>query len=100
MRSGWKPAPSSSSAAIRPRFSTKPLTKVDYVIVQHKICTVPDFFNVKKNNAQSRWSAAGFTTTVLFQSGSNNYTIKYQSIVGGTTDPQPAGCGTVITVGP
>jgi PKD repeat protein len=80
--------------------ATNTLKKVDYVIVQHKICTVPDFFNVKHNSAQSRWSAAGFTTPVLFLPPSNNYTIKYQSIVGGTTDPQPAGCSTVITVGP
>ena len=76
------------------------LTKNDYVVVQHRICTVPDFFNTKQNKAQERWADAGFTTIVLFQSGKNNYTIKYQSIVGGVIDPQPAGCDSTITVGP
>jgi hypothetical protein len=37
---------------------------------------------------------------VLFQAGSNNYKIKYQSINGATVDPQPAGCASIITVGP
>lgn len=76
------------------------LTKDDVVIVQHKVCTVPDFFNTKMGKAQDRWDEAGFTTQVLFQSGTGNYSIGYQSIVGGVIDPQPAGCGAVITVGP
>ena len=80
--------------------ATNTLTKKGYVVVQHKVCTVPDFFNVKKNSAQQRWTDAGFSTQVLFQNGNGNYTIKYQSIVGGTIDPQPAGCGSVVTVGP
>lgn len=79
------------------------LRKDGYVVVEHKICTVPNLFNVGSNpmsRAQRDWTDAGFTTQVLFQSGPNNYKIKYQSIVGGTIDPQPAGCSTAITVGP
>jgi PKD repeat protein len=76
------------------------LRKNGYVNVQHKVCVVPNFFNTKENQAQNRWNSAEFTTTVIFQAGSNNYTIKYQSINGGISDPQPAGCGSVITVGP
>lgn len=80
--------------------SKNTLRKNGYVLVQHKICTVPNFFNVKMNKAQQRWTDAGFSAQVIFQPGSNNYTIKYQSIGGGTIDPQPAGCAAVITVGP
>jgi PKD repeat protein len=76
------------------------LRKNGYVNVQHKICVVPNFANTRRNQAQNRWNTAGFTTTVLFQPGSNNYQIKYQSINGGISDPQPAGCASVITVGP
>ena len=80
--------------------ATSTLTKTGYVVVNHQVCTVPDFFNVKKNQAQQRWTDAGFSTQVQFQNGNGNFTIKYQSIVGGTIDPQPAGCASVVTVGP
>jgi PKD repeat protein len=76
------------------------LTKVGYITVVRQICTVPDFANVKVNNAQSRWAAAGFTTQVQFSPGNGNYTIRTQTLVGGTIDPQPDGCGSTITVGP
>ncbi len=77
------------------------LTKADFVIVHRKICTVPDFFNTRTNQAQSRWASAGFTTTVDMQADPPpHYDITYQSIVGGIIDPQPAGCDSVITVGP
>ncbi len=39
-------------------------------------------------------------TQVLFQGGQGNYDINYQSITGGTIDPQPSGCASIITVGP
>jgi hypothetical protein len=65
-----------------------------------KTCIVPDFANVKKNNAQSIWAAAGFTTMVQFAPGNGNYTIRTQTLVGGTIDPQPDGCASTITVGP
>ena len=76
------------------------LRKNGYVNVQHRVCVVPNFFNTNKNQAQSRWASAGFSTQVLFQAGSNNYKIKYQSINGSTVDPRPAGCASIITVGP
>ncbi len=83
--------------------ATNTLRKDDYVIVQHKICTVPNFFNVNSNpksKAQKIWADAGFSTQVFFQSGPKNYKITYQSIVGSTVDPKPAGCNSAITVGP
>jgi PKD repeat protein len=76
------------------------LTKVGFINVIKQICTVPDFANVKKNNAQGIWTAAGFTTTVQFAPGNGNYTIRTQTLVGGTIDPQPDGCASTITVGP
>lgn len=56
-------------------------------------CTVPNFNNVKGTDAQTTWSAAGFTTTVLFNPafpaspppGGGN--IKSQSVSAGTLDP-------------
>jgi hypothetical protein len=80
--------------------ATNTLTKTGYINVSDKICTVPDYANTKKNNAQATWAAAGFTTQVQFQNGNGNYTIHYQSIVGGTINPPPNGCAAVITVGP
>jgi PKD repeat protein len=80
--------------------ATSTLRKNGYVNVAHRVCTVPNFFNTNQNQAQNRWASAGFTTTVLFQTGPNNYKIKYQSINGSTVDPQPDGCASIITVGP
>jgi PKD repeat protein len=82
------------------------LTKNGYVNVTHKICVVPNFFGYKSNQAtriQNDWHAQGFTTNVTIlpgPPGSGNYTIQYQSINGSTIDPQPAGCGSVLSVGP
>jgi PKD repeat protein len=80
--------------------ATNDVIKVGAVVVTNRVCVVPDFANVRRNNAQSRWANAGFTTNVAFLSGSGNYQINYQSIVGGTIDPQPDGCASSITVGP
>jgi PKD repeat protein len=80
--------------------ATSTLTKKAYIIITNKICIVPDFGNTKKNQAQAKWTAAGFTTSVQYQAGQNNYTINYQSITGGTIDPLPDGCASIITVGP
>jgi PKD repeat protein len=80
--------------------ATSVLTKVGYIVVYDQTCTVPDFANVRKNDAQDLWSDARFTTQVQHQPGNGNYLIGYQSIVGGVIDPPPAGCGSVITVGP
>jgi PKD repeat protein len=80
--------------------TTSTLTKEDFIVVNRKICTVPDFANTRTNQAQNLWQTAGFTTNVNFEPGSNNYVIHSQSIVGGTIDPQPDGCDSTITVGP
>ena len=75
-------------------------TKTEYIIVSTRTCTVPDFANRRKNDAQGVWAAAGFTTGVLFAAGNGNYLIHTQTILGGTIDPQPLGCDSTITVGP
>jgi PKD repeat protein len=83
--------------------ATSVLRKNGYVIVAHKVCVVPNFFNVGSNQAmkiQKDWHDAGFTTNVTILAGPKNYKIQYQSINGGISDPQPAGCGSVISVGP
>jgi PKD repeat protein len=80
--------------------ATNTLTKKAYVVITNKVCVVPDFGNTKKNQAQSAWAAAGFTTQVQFAAGQGNYTINNQSLIGGTIDPPPLGCGATITVTP
>ncbi len=80
--------------------ATATITKIGAVVVTNKVCTVPDFANVRKNNAQARWAAAGFTTTIATLPPNGNYVVNYQSLVGGTVDPQPEGCDSMITVGP
>lgn len=75
-------------------------TKTAYVLVSKKICIVPDFAKRHVNDAQGIWDTAGFKTTVQFAAGNGNYTIHTQSMVGGTIDPQPDGCGSTIMVGP
>ena len=83
--------------------ATSTLRKNGYVNVTHKVCVVPNFFNVRSNQVakiQKDWDDAGFTTDVIILPGPNNYRIQYQSINGGISDPQPAGCGSVLTVGP
>jgi PKD repeat protein len=80
--------------------ATNVQTKTAYILVDRKICTVPDFANHHKNDAQGIWATAGFTTTVQFAAGNGNYTIHSQSLVGGTIDPPPNGCASTITVGP
>ncbi len=76
------------------------ITKKAYIVITNQICTVPDFANVRTGQAQNRWVTAGFTTLVQFKPGPNNYRINSQSITGGTIDPQPDGCASIITVGP
>ena len=71
-------------------------TKNVFVIVNKKLCIVPDFANRKTNDAQAIWNAAGFTTTVKFlppaPKGNRTTRSSTQTIVGGTIDPQPNGC--------
>lgn len=79
---------------------TNVLRKVGAVVVDRRVCTVPNFANVRRNSAQALWSGAGFSTNVQFLAGNGNYSIQFQSLVGGTLDPQPNGCASSITVGP
>jgi PKD repeat protein len=80
--------------------NTNSQTKNAYVATAERICTVPDLQQVRKNDAQAKWSAAGFTTTVTALPGPGNYKITRQSLLGGTVDPQPDGCDSTITVQP
>ena len=75
-------------------------TKTAYILVDRRICVVPDFANTRKNGAQALWAAAGFTTNVQFAAGNGNYIIRSQTLLGGTRDPQPDGCASAIRVGP
>ena len=91
-----------SSQSIRNRCSA-PRVFSGFITVFKKLCVVPDFANVKRDDAQQRWADAGFTTQVIKQASTGspaNYKIGYQSITGGTIDPQPNGCDSTITVGP
>ena len=80
--------------------ATNVQTKTGYIVVSPRRCTVPDFANRRKNDAQGVWAGAGFTTNVQFAPGNGNYVIQTQTILGGTIDPQPDGCDSTITVGP
>ena len=80
--------------------ATNSQTKTVYVVVSERICTVPDFVNVRRTSAQALWAAAGFSTNVTFMAGQGNYRIQQQTLTGGTINPQPDGCDSQITVGP
>jgi hypothetical protein len=61
-------------------------------------CIAPNFINSRKADAQSMWTAAGFTTTVQYLPGNGNYLIgKQLGAVGGQGYPCTA---TTVTVGP
>jgi PKD repeat protein len=78
--------------------TTNSQTKVGYMIVTERPCTVPNFAGVQKNKVQGIWDTAGFTTPVAFAPG-QNYKIGVQSLPGGLTNP-PGGCAATISVGP
>ena len=80
--------------------ATNSQTKTAYIIVTEGICTVPDFANHWASEAQDLWEDFGFTTTVTVLPGKNgnDYKIRSQTLLGGTIDPQPDGCDSVITV--
>jgi hypothetical protein len=73
------------------------VTRSNYVLVG---CKVPSFSGVRRNSADSLWSAAGFSGTTTKLSGSGNYKIGYQSLVGGLVNPLGGCSGATITVGP
>ncbi|HET9853021.1 MAG TPA: J domain-containing protein [Candidatus Limnocylindrales bacterium] len=61
------------------------------------ICTVPDLVGLQSNQAQVRWTAEGFTGTVLFSpQPPPKYVIGWQSLEAGTDAP----CTSDITVQP
>jgi PKD repeat protein len=71
------------------------ITKTNYIVVSAATCTVPSFTNTSSSNAQATWTAANFTTTVVFQHSNNlPYTVKSQSVVANSSAP----CNTVITL--
>jgi PKD repeat protein len=69
------------------------LEKTAYITVGAGLCTVPNFYKVSTDSAQSLWSGAGFTTVVQF-ADKLPYSIKKQSIVGASVVP----CSSTITV--
>jgi hypothetical protein len=72
------------------------VSRQEYVLIS---CKVPSFQGTSFNSADETWSAAGFTGSVTAASGSNgNFTVNYQSIVGGQVNP-PGGCGASIVLG-
>lgn len=73
-------------------------TKRSFILVSQFPCVVPNFAGTRANGAQGTWSDAGFTTTVR-RLGNGNFTIQYQSLPGGRTNP-PNGCDATIEVGP
>ncbi|MEO8274097.1 MAG: PKD domain-containing protein [Chloroflexota bacterium] len=81
---------------------TNSITKTNYIVVAAGTCTVPNFVGLKTkiNSAQGLWGpgagTAGFTTTVQEAAvhPNGNYTITFQSIVGG----QNVACNSTITV--
>ena len=61
-----------------------------------RMCTTPNFIGTKRNQAVSRWRAAGFTGTIALATGSGNYVIRNQTREPGSSQP----CTATITVGP
>jgi len=74
------------------------VTKSNYITVNVGTCTVPSFINTSTTTAPARWGTgpggAGFTTNVNFQQGNLPWTIRSQSLTGGTVVP----CNSNITV--
>jgi PKD repeat protein len=71
-------------------------TKTNYISVAVGLCTVPHLDGVRRNSAQSTWTAAGFTGTVTDGPGapSGNYIIKRQSIT--ATSQVPCSSSVVV----
>jgi beta-lactam-binding protein with PASTA domain len=60
-------------------------------------CSMPQLVGIKVNSAEAPWRSAGFTTgSFTAQNGNGNYTVQYQSLIGGQTYP----CSSSVTVGP
>jgi beta-lactam-binding protein with PASTA domain len=59
-------------------------------------CQMPQLVALKVNSGQAAFQTAGFTGTYTAQAGNGNYTIQYQSLIGGQMYP----CTSSVTVGP
>ena len=74
------------------------VTKTSYITVNVGVCTVPNFNGFSSALAQGMWGTgaggAQFTTIVNFQQGGLPWTIKSQTLVGGSLAP----CNSAITV--
>jgi PKD repeat protein len=78
-------------------FGSNTLTKLAYITVAIAPpvgCPVPSFIDTSSDAAQGTWTAAGFATTVNFQQGNRPWTIKSQTLTGGSRVP----CNSAITV--
>jgi PKD repeat protein len=64
-------------------------TKTNYISVSVGLCTVPQLYNTRRNNAQAAWTAASFTGTVTDGPGApgGNYLIKRQSLTATSSVP-------------
>ena len=72
-------------------------SRTDYVLAG---CQVPAFAGVRKNNATSVWTLAGFASSNLTAlDGVGNYKIGYQSLAGGLVNPMGGCDGATVTVG-
>jgi PKD repeat protein len=83
--------PGSYTVSLTVTYPTGPITttKTNYISVNVGLCTVPQLFNTRRNNAQAAWTAAGFTGTVTDGPGApgGNYLIKRQSLTSNTQVP-------------
>jgi PKD repeat protein len=80
-------------------YPTGPVSVTKTVSVSSSLCTVPNFKNTKRNDADGTWSAAHFTGTLTdgpgpIPNGNANYTITSQTTTGASLVP----CNTNIQV--
>jgi PKD repeat protein len=77
-------SPGSYTVSLTVTYPSGPITttKTNYISVNVGLCTVPQLFNTRRNNAQATWTGAGFTGTVTDGPGApgGNYLIKSQSL--------------------
>jgi PKD repeat protein len=84
------------SVTLTVTYPSGPLSVTKSITLGSALCTIPSFNNVKRNNAQSTYTGAGFTGTVSDGPGApnGNYTIKSQSLTANSQVP----CNSNITV--
>jgi PKD repeat protein len=91
-------APGSYTVSLTVTYPTGDVTttKTNYISVNVGLCTVPQLFNTRRNNAQATWTGAGFTGTVTDGPGApgGNYLIKQQSL----TYPTQVPCSSSVVV--